>query len=155
MEVTSNNAKVTPNDAEATPDQPEATSDDPVTTTDTDPRQLAPLAEVPSDSRIRCEAVNGRRGTELILRRDGDEVFAWRNACPHKPKVPLGPGNGAIVDDDLIGFHEHGGRFECDDRFCSDGPCRGDELEVFDVEVRDGDVYLAADRFDACNKLAY
>ncbi|MGZ0746095.1 Rieske (2Fe-2S) protein [Haloparvum sp. AD34] len=122
---------------------------------ETEPRHVAPLREVPTDSTIRCEAVHGRRGVELILRREGDEVFAWRNSCPHKPKVSLDPGNGAIVDDDQIVCHEHGARFECGDGYCSYGPCRGDELEEFDVEVRDGDVYLADDRFDACNRLAY
>lgn len=122
---------------------------------DSEPRHIAPLQEVPTDSTIRCEAVQGRRGTELILRREGEEVFAWHNSCPHKPKVPLDPGNGAIVDDDQIVCHEHGARFECGDGYCSYGPCRGDELEEFDVEIRDGDVYLADDRFDACNRLAY
>lgn len=130
--------------------EPDAPSDE-----ESEPRHIAPLHEVPTDSTIRCEAVQDRRGTELILRREGDEVFAWRNSCPHKPKVPLDPGNGAIVDDDQIVCHEHGARFECGDGYCSYGPCRGDELEEFDVEVRDGDVYLADDRFDACNRLAY
>lgn len=122
---------------------------------ESNPRHIAPLEEVPCDSTIRCEAVRGRRGTELILRRDGDDVFAWRNSCPHKPKIPLDPGSGAIVDDDQIVCHEHGARFECGDGYCSAGPCRGDELAEFDVEVRDGDVFLADDRFDACNRLVY
>lgn len=143
-----------PEQGEPEQGEPEYEHDNP-SDEESDPRHIAPLHEVPADSTIRCEAVRGRRGTELILRREGDEVFAWRNSCPHKPNVPLDPGNGAIVDDDQIVCHEHGARFECDDGYCSYGPCRGDELEEFEVEVRDGDVYLADDRFDACNRLAY
>lgn len=118
-----------------------------------DPRYIAPVHEVPSNSTLRCEAVDGRRGTEVILRRENEtNVFAWRNSCPHKPKVPLDPGSGAIVDDDQIVCHEHGARFECGDGFCTYGPCRGDALDEIDVEVRDGNVYLSDERFDACNR---
>lgn len=121
---------------------------------ETEPCYIAPVAEVPSDSTLRCEAVNGRRGTEVILRRENDdEVFAWRNSCPHKPKVRLDPGGGAIVDGEQLVCHEHGARFECGDGFCTYGPCRGDALDEVDVEVRDGDVYLSDERFDACNRL--
>ncbi|MFB6303660.1 MAG: Rieske (2Fe-2S) protein [Haloferacaceae archaeon] len=120
-----------------------------------DPRYVAPVTEIPSDSTIRCEATNGRRGTEIILRREnGDDVFAWRNSCPHKPKVRLDPGDGAIVDDGQLVCHEHGARFECDDGFCTYGPCRGDALDEVEVEVRRGDVYLSDERFDACNRLS-
>lgn len=118
------------------------------------PRYIAPLDEVPSDSTLRCEGMNGRRGTEIILHREGEEVFAWRNSCPHKPTIPLDPGGGAIVDEDQLVCHEHGARFECGDGFCSYGPCSGDTLEEFEVEVRDGEVYLTDDRFDAANRLA-
>ncbi|WP_096388971.1 Rieske (2Fe-2S) protein [Halopenitus persicus] len=118
-----------------------------------DPRYVAPLSEVPSNSTLRCTAVSGRRTTEIILRRENDaDVFAWRNSCPHKPNVPLDPGDGAIIDDDQIVCHAHGARFECGDGFCTDGPCRGDALDEIDVEVRGADVYLSDERFDACNR---
>lgn len=119
-----------------------------------DPRHIAPVAEIPSESTLRCEVMDGRRATEIILRREHEEdVFAWRNSCPHKPKVPLDPGGGAIVDGGQLVCHEHGARFECDDGFCTYGPCRGDTLDGIDVEVRDGEVYLSDERFDACRRL--
>lgn len=118
-----------------------------------DPEYIAPLEEVPTDSTLRCEARDGRRGIEIILRRDGGEVFAWRNSCPHKPKVALDPGGGAIVDDEQLVCHEHGARFECGDGHCTFGPCRGDALDEIQLRVHDGDVYLADDRFEACTRL--
>ncbi|MGQ3411539.1 Rieske (2Fe-2S) protein [Natrinema sp. LN54] len=118
-----------------------------------DPRRIVPLADVPTNGTLRCEARCDRRGTELILRRDGSDVSAWRNSCPHKPEVRLDPGTGAIVRDDQLVCHEHGARFECDDGVCTAGPCRGDALETVAVAVRDGAVYLTDDRFDSCRRL--
>ncbi|NHN48259.1 Rieske 2Fe-2S domain-containing protein [Halostella sp. JP-L12] len=120
---------------------------------DGESRFVAPVADVPRESTLRCEALDGRRGTEFILQRSGDDVLAWRNSCPHKPKVRLDPGDGAIVSDGQVVCHEHGARFECGDGFCTAGPCRGDSLDAVTIEVRDGDVYLTDDRFDACRRL--
>ena len=118
-----------------------------------DSRRIAPLADVPTNGTLRCEARRDRCGTELILRREGDDVSAWRNSCPHKPEVRLDPGPGAIVDGDQLVCHEHGARFECGDGVCTAGPCRGDALENISVTVRDGTVYLTDDRFDSCRRL--
>lgn len=118
-----------------------------------DPRFVAPVEDVPRESTLRCEALEGRRGTEFILQRSGDDVLAWRNSCPHKPKVRLDPGDGAIVTDGQVVCHEHGARFECGDGFCTAGPCRGDSLDAVAVDVRDGDVFLTDGRFDGCRRL--
>ncbi|WP_226039578.1 Rieske 2Fe-2S domain-containing protein [Natrinema sp. DC36] len=127
------------------PERPATASDD--------TRRIAPLAAVPTDGTLRCEARSGNRGTELILRRTGDEVSAWRNSCPHRPTVRLDPGPGAIVRDDHLVCHEHGARFECGDGVCTAGPCRGATLDSVAVIVRDETVYLADDRFDSCHRL--
>lgn len=118
-----------------------------------DPRRIAPLAAVPINGTLRCEARAGNRGTELILRRTGDEVSAWRNSCPHEPAIRLDPGPGAIVRDDQLVCHKHGARFECDDGVCTAGPCRGAALDSVAVAVRDETVYLSDDRFDSCRRL--
>jgi len=116
------------------------------------PRYVAPLADVPSDGTLRCEARSGNRGTELILRRVGDDVSAWRNSCPHKPEVRLDPGSGTIVHDEQLVCHKHGARFECGDGICTAGPCRGDALDAIAVAVRDGSVYLTDERFESCHR---
>lgn len=116
-------------------------------------RYIGPLSAVPSDGTLRCEAVNGKRGTEFILQRAGGEVLAWRNSCPHEPKVRLDLGNGAIVDDGQLVCHKHGARFGCGDGFCTYGPCRGEALDAIEVDVQDGEVYLSDDRFEACYRL--
>lgn len=116
-------------------------------------RRIAPLADVPSNGTLRCEVRRGDRGREVILRRAGREVVAWRNSCPHQPEVRLDPGDGAIVRDGQLVCHEHGARFECGDGRCTAGPCRGDALDEIAVAVRDDTVYLTDDRFDSCRRL--
>jgi len=118
------------------------------------PRYVAPAADVPSRGTLRFEAIDGRRRVDGILQRlDDDGVVAWENSCPHKPEVKLDRGLGALVDGDQLVCHEHGARFDCDDGYCTRGPCRGRSLSPIDVTVRDGDVYLTDERFEAGRRL--
>lgn len=119
----------------------------------TDPRRIAPISDVPTEGTLCCEALDGRRGVEVIVRREGDSASAWRNSCPHEPRVRLDRGDGAIVADGRLVCHKHGARFECGDGLCTAGPCRGDALDSVAVAVRDGDLYLTDDRFEACRRL--
>ncbi|WP_117594991.1 Rieske (2Fe-2S) protein [Haloprofundus halophilus] len=137
-------------DADATD---ETGSSSPKADPPTDPRRLVAVDDVPTRGTVRFEAINGQRGTEGILERSGDEVYAWRNSCPHKPHVRLDPGFGARTTDDHIVCHEHGARFVRGDGFCTRGPCRGQSLDAIEVECRDGDVYLTDDRFDSGRRL--
>jgi nitrite reductase/ring-hydroxylating ferredoxin subunit len=116
-------------------------------------RYVAPADAVPSRGTLRFEAVAGRRRIDGILQRVDDGVVAWENSCPHKPEVQLDPGLGALIDGDQLVCHEHGARFDCDDGYCTRGPCRGQSLSPIDVTVRDGDVYLTDDRFEGGRRL--
>ncbi|WP_276272352.1 Rieske (2Fe-2S) protein [Haloarcula litorea] len=118
-----------------------------------DADRIVALDEVPRDGTLRCEARSGARGTEFILHHDGDAVVAWRNSCPHQPEVPLDRGDGAIVRRDRIVCHKHGAQFEPEGGVCTHGPCAGDALDSIAVEVRDGAVYLADDRYDGATVL--
>lgn len=121
---------------------------------DGDPRYVAPAADVPSRGTLRFEAVDGRRRVDGILQRlDDDGVVAWENSCPHKPEVKLDRGLGALVDGDQLVCHEHGARFDCDDGYCTRGPCRGRSLSPIGVAVRDGAVYLTDERFEGGRRL--
>ncbi|WP_254535145.1 Rieske (2Fe-2S) protein [Halomarina litorea] len=120
-----------------------------------DPRYVAPLDDLPEDGTKLYEARAGRRGTEFIVRREGDSALAWRNSCPHEPDVRLDEGFGARVTDDHIVCHKHGARFVRGEGFCTRGPCRGQSLDAILVEVRDGQVFLSDDRFDSCRKIGF
>jgi len=118
-----------------------------------DPDRIVALDAVPVDSTIRFEARGGDHGVDCILRRIDDGVVAWRNACPHRPEVPLDRGSGAIVRGDDLVCHKHGAQFAGGEGVCTHGPCAGDVLDSVAVSVRDGAVYLSDDRFDAASVL--
>ncbi|MBV0902389.1 Rieske (2Fe-2S) protein [Haloarcula salina] len=125
---------------------------DPGGAEDADPRCIAALDAVPSDSTLVFEARDGRRGVECILHRAGDAVVAWKNSCPHEPDVPLDRGRGATVRGDRLVCHKHGAQFEREDGVCTHGPCAGDVLDGVAVSVRDGDVYLTDERFERAER---
>ncbi|MCT9097182.1 Rieske 2Fe-2S domain-containing protein [Haloarchaeobius sp. HME9146] len=115
--------------------------------------RIATLDEIPPNGTLRFEVEASGYRIEAILCRAGETVIAWENSCPHEPDVKLDRGLGALVTNGRIVCHKHGAQFDCDDGFCTRGPCRGEFLAPIGVAVEDGTVYLADDRFDACRPL--
>ena len=80
----------------------------------------------------------------MVVRR-GDDVFVYKNACPHTG-MPLDfqPGRFLTADGALIQCSNHGAQFRIKDGFCVSGPCEGDSLKAVKTEIRDGRVFVAA-----------
>ena len=74
----------------------------------------------------------------LVVRR-GDQVYAYRNACPHTG-APLEWRQHQFLDADgrFVQCALHGALFTLDDGRCVHGPCVGDQLQPVPVTVRDG-----------------
>ncbi|WP_435333265.1 Rieske (2Fe-2S) protein [Haloarchaeobius sp. TZWWS8] len=118
-----------------------------------DDRLIGTLEQIPPTGTLWFEVRASRFRTEAILCHTGDSVSAWQNSCPHDPEVKLDRGFGAFVIGGQLVCHKHGARFNCDDGFCTHGPCRGCILEPIAVTVHDDEVYLTDDRFDSCRPL--
>jgi nitrite reductase/ring-hydroxylating ferredoxin subunit len=86
---------------------------------------------------------------EILLVRTDDGVAAWLNRCQHILDVPIDKGSGATMRDGELVCTNHGAYFEADTGYCTFGPCEGAYLTAVDVEVRDGDVYLADEAYDS------
>ncbi|HEU4773350.1 MAG TPA: Rieske 2Fe-2S domain-containing protein [Lysobacter sp.] len=81
----------------------------------------------------------------LVLYRDGDDVRAWINVCPHAGRqLDWTPGQFLKSRDGLLVCAAHGATFELQGGECVGGPCRGESLRAVEVEVRDGAVWLKA-----------
>ncbi|MFD1514297.1 Rieske (2Fe-2S) protein [Halomarina rubra] len=119
----------------------------------TDPTYLTTLDDIPSNTTLRFEALAGRRGVEGIVQRQGDSVVAWENSCAHEPDVRIDKGMGAFVIGGQLVCDNHGARFNCDNGYCTRGPCQGQSLRPIDLEVRGDGVYLTDDRFESCRKM--
>jgi nitrite reductase/ring-hydroxylating ferredoxin subunit len=80
----------------------------------------------------------------LILHRDGDDVRAWLNVCPHAGRrLDWAPGKFLKSIEGLLVCAAHGAGFELAEGQCVAGPCRGDRLRAVPIELRDDAVYLA------------
>lgn len=79
----------------------------------------------------------------LILYRDGDQVRAWLNICPHAGRrLDWAPGKFLLSKDGLLVCAAHGASFELREGACVAGPCRGESLRAVAVEVMDGGIRI-------------
>ena len=77
----------------------------------------------------------------VILHRDGDEVRAWLNVCPHAGRrLDWAPGQFLISREGLLVCAVHGASFELIGGECVAGPCRGQSLQPVAVRVLEGEV---------------
>ena len=77
----------------------------------------------------------------VILHRDGDEVRAWLNVCPHAGRrLDWAPGQFLKSREGLLVCAVHGASFELIGGECVAGPCRGQSLQPVAVRVREGEV---------------
>lgn len=112
-----------------------------------DDRRVVALDEVPTDGTLLFTARGDDGPVEVILVRLNGEVAAYKNYCQHWTDVRLDKGSGALVRNDEIVCQKHAATFETESGYCTFGPCEGAYLDTIDVEVTDGDVFLAGDEY--------
>ena len=66
---------------------------------------------------------------EALVFRDGDQVRAYINRCPHLPlTLDIGTGSFFTKRGDELLCSNHGARFRPEDGECTWGPCKGHPL---------------------------
>ena len=87
--------------------------------------------------------VRGER-TALILVRQGNDVYAYTNVCPHiGAPLDFTPGQFLNAERDLIQCAMHGALFRIHDGHCVQGPCTGKGLNPVAVRVESNNIYIA------------
>ncbi|MBD8897447.1 Rieske (2Fe-2S) protein [Rhodanobacter sp. DHG33] len=108
------------------------------------PSLLCRVDEIPDGGATAIEDVAGADGESVIVARQGEEVRAWLNICPHAGRrLDYAPGM-FLLKDDLLICAVHGACFNRSNGECVAGPCRGEHLRAVTVEVRDGEVWVAS-----------
>ena len=106
--------------------------------------RLSALNDIADGGFAEVEATIDGDAESLVLYREGDEVRAWLNVCPHAGRrLDWAPGQFLKSKDGHLVCAAHGASFELDRGDCVAGPCRGDALRAVQVQVRDGEVWLA------------
>ena len=92
---------------------------------------------------VEVEAVLNGDAESLILYRDGQQVRAWLNVCPHAGRrLDWAPGKFLKSKEGHLVCAAHGASLVLVNGDCIAGPCRGDSLRRVAVEIRDGQVVL-------------
>lgn len=96
------------------------------------------------------EAVLDRRDDQVpvMLLREGAEVYAYINICPHQARMLNFAPNRFMVRDGTVMCSHHGATFRVTDGACLGGPCRGAPLRPVNAVVQDGMV-LIGEKSDA------
>lgn len=106
-------------------------------------RPLAAMAQLADGDVHEAGAVVDGDAESLLLFRDGDEVRAWLNICPHAGRrLDWSPGKFLRSKAGHLVCAVHGATFELAGGECVAGPCRGASLRAVPVDVRDGAVWL-------------
>ncbi len=85
-------------------------------------------------------------GAAYFLVRKDDQLFLYRNSCPHLG-TPLNWEEDRFLDPDgdLIQCATHGALFRIEDGYCLSGPCAGANLMAVPFLIVDGMVTLQLD----------
>lgn len=106
--------------------------------------ELAKLDDLPDGGFHAATATLQGDAETLVLYRDGAQVRAWLNVCPHAGRaLDWAPGQFLKSREGHLVCAVHGASFELEGGICVAGPCKGDSLRAVPVEVRDGRVLLA------------
>jgi nitrite reductase/ring-hydroxylating ferredoxin subunit len=102
------------------------------------PIDLCAVADVPDGGALRCERDDA---SSVVLVRDGDEIRAFENRCPHFG-IALDVGRGIKTFRKHVLCVNHYAAFRFEDGYCVEGPCLGASLDAVAVSVTDGRVRL-------------
>ncbi len=86
----------------------------------------------------------GRAGFDVVIVKDGADVRAYENSCPHL-RMPLEILTDHFLDEagENLVCRTHGARFAVRDGYCISGPCQGAWLKAIDIRIANGDILLA------------
>lgn len=105
--------------------------------------KLAELHKIPNPGSI-CHDAGGRYAPyNIMLLRQGLEVRAYINSCPHTG-APLDFIDGKFLSNDQqhIQCRTHDALFDIGNGRCLAGPCPGQSLKAVAIEVINGEVWL-------------
>lgn len=110
------------------------------------PPALIDLERIPDGGFAEVEALVDGEAESLVLHREGGQVRAWLNVCPHAGRrLDWAPGQFLKTKEGLLVCAAHGATFELTSGTCVAGPCRGEALRAVPVGIRAGTVLLAGD----------
>ena len=104
---------------------------------------LCALQDVPDGGAVAVDAMLSDGEENVILLRQGEQVLAYRNICPHAGRqLDYAPGHFLLSKGTLL-CAVHGASFDQTNGLCIGGPCKGQSLRSVALRLHGGDVFLA------------
>lgn len=111
----------------------------------TESQMLCRIEEIPDRGARGARVESPTGGFDIVLLREGAQVFAYHNECPHAGRaLDYVPGKFLVKDSRII-CAAHGATFVVTNGSCHAGPCRSGLVAVA-VDVLDGTVWTRSDR---------
>jgi nitrite reductase/ring-hydroxylating ferredoxin subunit len=106
-------------------------------------RALCMLQDVPDGGAMALDAVLEDGEENIILLRQGEQVCAYLNICPHAGRqLDYAPGQFLLSKGMLI-CAVHGASFDQTNGLCTGGPCKGESLRSVALCVHGDEIFLA------------
>ena len=103
------------------------------------------MDEIP-DGGSKGFAALSRLHAGLFAVRRGAQIRVYVNSCPHlEVGLDWVEDKFLSTDGSVIVCAMHGALFQIDDGLCTFGPCYGSRLEVVNIKVTDGAVFVPED----------
>lgn len=106
--------------------------------------KLCDTHQIPNQGALAIDVGNRFNGYNIMVLRQGLNVVAYVNSCPHTG-APLDYPEGQFFspDGEYIQCKIHGALFTKDNGYCVMGPCPGQSLRAVSIDVVNGEVFLA------------
>jgi len=106
-------------------------------------KALCRLHDIPDGGATSVDAVLADGQENIVLMRQGEQVQAYLNICPHAGRqLDYAPGQFLLNKSTLI-CAVHGASFNQSDGLCIAGPCKGESLRAVSVHVHGDEIFLA------------
>ena len=107
-------------------------------------KALCRIHDIPEGGAIEVGVVDERDAVRdsLLLTRQGSDVRAYRNICPHAGRRLDWAPNQFLIEDGYVICTAHGAMFRLNSGECVSGPCRGTGLTAVPIESIGDEVVL-------------
>ncbi|NIA52362.1 Rieske (2Fe-2S) protein [Massilia sp. TW-1] len=104
---------------------------------------LCRLDELPDGDSRGFDPARTGQDTVLVVRQD-ERVFGWRDACPHHGGTPMAWRKDEYLNAarDRIVCAAHGAQFDVATGICTLGPCLGQRLHSVGLVVDDNEIHI-------------
>jgi len=109
-------------------------------------KKICNLSDIDDGDARGFDVVLNNESFAIVCVRQGQQVFAYQNSCPHTG-VNLEWLPDQFLDDTQQYFvcSTHGALFQVEDGYCVSGPCHGESLTSIAVSVEAGEIMCGID----------